>query len=38
MHGENSQGWDGLQEFQETMYKYQIALAFPGEVIAKMNR
>ena len=38
IHGENSQGWDGLKEFQEIMYKYQIGFAFPGEVIAKMNR
>ena len=29
---------NGLKEFQEIMYKYQIAFAFPGEVIAKMNR
>jgi hypothetical protein len=37
-HGEASQGWADLKSLQEIMYKYQVALAFPGEVIAKMNR
>ena len=38
MHGEASQGWDDLAALQEIMYKYQVAIAYPGEVIAKMNR
>jgi hypothetical protein len=37
-HGEASQGWADLKSLQEMMYKYQVAVAFPGEVIAKMNR
>ena len=38
MHGEASASWKDLSEFQAIMYKYQVAIAFPGEVIAKMNR
>ena len=38
MHGEASQGWNDLAALQEIMYKYQVAVAYPGEVIAKMNR
>ena len=38
LHGEASQNWSDLQSLQEMMYKYNVAVAFPGEVIAKMNR
>jgi len=38
MHGEAGENWKDLSELQAIMYKYQVAVAFPGEVIAKMNR
>ena len=38
MHGEAGASWKDLSELQAIMYKYQVAVAFPGEVIAKMNR
>jgi len=38
LHGQNSETWEGVQEFRSLIYQYGIAVAFPGEVIAKMNR
>jgi hypothetical protein len=38
MHEEAGQGWEDLAALQEIMFKYQVAVAYPGEVIAKMNR
>ena len=38
MHGEAGAKWKDIEEMQGMMYKYGIAVAFPGEVIAKMNR
>ena len=38
MHGEAGENWKDLSELQAIMYEYQVAVAFPGEVIAKMNR
>ena len=38
LHGQNSETWEDVQEFRSLIYQYAIAIAFPGEVIAKMNR
>ena len=38
MHMEAGENWDGIAEMQSMMFQYGLALAWPGEVIAKMNR
>ena len=38
MHMEAGENWDGLAEMQSMMFQYGLAIAWPGEVIAKMNR
>ena len=38
MHSEAGKNFKDRSELQEIMYKYHVAVAYPGEVIAKMNR
>ena len=38
MHSEAGENFKDRSELQEIMYKYHVAVAYPGEVIAKMNR